>query len=137
MNDHRLLVRFTFHYDSINSAMLLYLLFFLAFVLHFTMILLILTNQMRMHSSFYAFTFHYDSINSGYCSSVSAYSLFFTFHYDSINSCHPTFVQIRHVLFLHFTMILLIPVPKSSPYLCPKTSLFCRPLQNSTCLSSH
>nr|DAY74905.1 MAG TPA: hypothetical protein [Caudoviricetes sp.] len=32
-------------------------------------------------------------------------------------------------------MILLIPVPKSSPYLSQKTSLFCRPLQNSTFLS--
>lgn len=36
---------------------------------------------------------------------------------------------------LNSIMILLIPVPKSSPYLSQKTSLFCRPLQNSTFLS--
>ena len=58
----------------------------------------------------------------------------FKFHYDSINSSKD--VKGSEIFsHLNSIMILLIPVPKSSPYLSQKTSLFCRPLQNSTFLS--
>ena len=80
------------------------------------------------------FKFHYDSINSGASGEVWSSWWKFKFHYDSINSWMKNSMQIqKHNL--NSIMILLIPVPKSSPYLSQKTSLFCRPLQNSTFLS--
>ena len=81
------------------------------------------------------FKFHYDSINSGASGEVWSSWWKFKFHYDSINSRdHPLASWIQREN-LNSIMILLIPVPKSSPYLSQKTSLFCRPLQNSTFLS--
>ena len=102
---------FKFHYDSINSAVLNYTKVN-NFYLNSIMILLIRLVQDQDNLYKEKLKFHYDSINSDTlfrdCFSLAS----FKFHYDSINS-----------------------VPKSSPYLSQKTSLFCRPLQNSTFLS--
>ena len=81
------------------------------------------------------FKFHYDSINSGASGEVWSSWWKFKFHYDSINSKLPIRKVAQGHSHLNSIMILLIPVPKSSPYLSQKTSLFCRPLQNSTFLS--
>ena len=81
------------------------------------------------------FKFHYDSINSGASGEVWSSWWKFKFHYDSINSGASSYKSEKVWSNLNSIMILLIPVPKSSPYLSQKTSLFCRPLQNSTFLS--
>ena len=125
---------FKFHYDSINSGA-----------------------SGEVWSSWWKFKFHYDSINSrlmqgsllclGNLNSIMILlilqsdrtersdSSIFKFHYDSINSKWRWLLIMAGRRNLNSIMILLIPVPKSSPYLSQKTSLFCRPLQNSTFLS--
>ena len=65
---------------------------------------------------------------------IGSYSSF-KFHYDSINSDTAKHGAAARIDNLNSIMILLIPVLKSSPYLSQKTSLFCRPLQNSIFLS--
>ena len=77
--------RFKFHYDSINSVLVLLLTHLLFLYLNSIMILLILI--ITCHISFlFIFKFHYDSINSATGIFSKTGEKIFKFHYDSINS---------------------------------------------------
>ena len=121
--------RFKFHYDSINSVLVLLLTHLLFLYLNSIMILLILSAiftalakicSFKFHYDFInsslkvssvcsskSFKFHYDSINSSSSCSSSCSSFTFKFHYDSINSCMPL-VLCRLFRHLNSIMILLI-----------------------------
>ena len=127
-------------WTNLNSIMILLIprmpLYFALFqsYLNSIMILLILNVTEIITGTRMLFKFHYDSINSVTRNECWRAKRKFKFHYDSINSY--SYLLSRHLKpNLNSIMILLIPVPKSSPYLSQKTSLFCRPLQNSTFLS--
>ena len=85
IDSDRLMERFKFHYDSINSTAI-HREMQAIFNLNSIMILLIPDARTEADKKTTAFKFHYDSINSVATYGQVAAMAGFKFHYDSINS---------------------------------------------------